>query len=125
MEDARTRCERMTDACAFSFADQRHLVGGGCTRTRWDRGRARDDAMRAKTLTEARGGRIDSNRCVGASRVVRGTARARRDDMKLFSSLDSTSSRLVARANVTRAAARARLAEGSRRRTRRIPRTRD
>ena len=122
MEDARTRCERMTDACAFSFADQRHLVGGGCTRTRSDRGRARDDAMRAKTLT---GGRIDSKRCVGASRVVRGTARARRDDMKLFSSLDWTSSRLVARANVTRAAARARLAEGSRRRTRRIPRTRD
>ena len=54
-EDARPRRERMTDECDFTLADQRHLVGGERARTRFDEQSRARDAMRAKTLTEARG----------------------------------------------------------------------
>ena len=103
-EDARPRRERMTDECDFALADQRHLVGGERARTRFDEQSARCDALRAKTLTEARG-RIETI-LRRVSRREWGRTRAKRRIEIVLARFDVESRRMRDSRNVTRGSSR-------------------
>ena len=111
-EDARPRRERMTDECDFTLADQRHLVGGERARTRFDEQSAGCDALRAKTLTEARG-RIETI-LRRVSRREWGRTRAKRRIEIVLARFDVESRRTRDSRNGPRAA----VTQGSRRRAR-------